>query len=117
MLFLWGWGVIGMAVKVETRLARNPGSPCAWVGVGLGSRVGRLVRWVASFIPHDLGTAGSKKAQLICPGRPASPKSSSRTSQAKRGRSWLPVPSGWASVGLEPVPIFLTRLLGHLGQL
>lgn len=75
-----------MAVKVETRLARNPGSPCAWVGVGLGSRVGRLVRWVASFVPHDLGTAGSKKTQLICPRHPASPKSSSRTSWKRRSK-------------------------------
>lgn len=97
-------------------LGQEPGA-WAWVGVGLGSWVGRLVRRLASFIPHDL-------AQLICPRHPGSPRVPAEQAekegaggQLRWGRSWLPVPSGFASIDLEPVRIFLTRLLGHLGQL
>lgn len=43
-------------------LCQEPGQ-----SLGLGPRVGSLVRRVGSMIPHALSTANSKNIQLICP--------------------------------------------------
>lgn len=112
-------GGVGVVVKVETYSARSQGSPWAW-GPEWEAWLGR---WLLSF--HMLSAwLAARRFSSYAPGALALPRVPAEQAgkegargQLRRHRSWLPSSSGWAPVGLEPVPIFLTRLLGHLGQL
>lgn len=72
MLFLLGMEGVSGDSQGGDLLCQEPRQ-----SLGLGPRVGSLVRKVASFIPHALSMASSKKVQLICPRGTGSPKSPS----------------------------------------
>lgn len=112
MLFLLGVGVCVIS-QGGNLLCQGPGTP--------SGKPGQKAPAPSTCSEHSLQQEDSAH---IPPGALALPRVPAEQAgkegargQLRRHRMWMPGSSGWEPVDLEPVPIFLTRLLGHLGQL